>query len=213
MSVRYLLRLLIILAAIAFPVLAAGLTSPQPAEVVGLVHHTGPSPRPVIVYWPPTPAPGEAEPTPEPTPEPTVAPAEVRTPAPTAVATAVTTAPPTPRPTARPTAPPAATPAPTPVHTYDPEDVKRRVRSAWPGDGDEAIAVVDCETGGSFDPRMTSANGMYKGLWQFHQKTWERNGGTGDPRDASPEEQTRIAWNLYQKKGWEPWPSCRPDAA
>ncbi len=210
---RYLLRLTIIVAAMAFPLFAAGLTSPEPAEVVGLVQHTDANPEPVMLYWPPTPAPGEVEATPEPTPEPTAAPTAAPTAIPTAAPTAAPTSPPTARPTAPPTAaPPAATPAPTPAHTYDREDVKRRVRSAWPGNGDEAIAVVDCETGGSFDPRMTSANGMYKGLWQFHQQTWERNGGTGDPRDASPEEQTRIAWNLYEKQGWEPWPSCRPDA-
>lgn len=34
---------------------------------------------------------------------------------------------------------------------------------------------------------------------------WQSVGGTGDPRDASPEEQWMRAYMLYQRRGWQPW--------
>jgi hypothetical protein len=103
--------------------------------------------------------------------------------------------------------PPGATPKPGPA--YDKEDVKERIRASWPGeDPDKAVRVVDCETAGTFNPRMTSYNGQYYGLWQFDSETWHRHGGTGDPRDHTPEEQTRVAWKLFEARGWTPWPHC-----
>jgi uncharacterized protein YabE (DUF348 family) len=50
------------------------------------------------------------------------------------------------------------------------------------------------------------------GLFQFDQPTWESVGGTGNPGDASPEEQLKRAKMLYQQRGLEPW-LCAPAAS
>lgn len=43
------------------------------------------------------------------------------------------------------------------------------------------------------------------GLFQFDLPTWGSVGGTGNPLDASPEEQLLRAKLLYQQRGLEPW--------
>ncbi len=43
------------------------------------------------------------------------------------------------------------------------------------------------------------------GLFQFDLPTWESVGGSGNPGDASPEEQLTRAKILYQSRGLEPW--------
>ena len=43
------------------------------------------------------------------------------------------------------------------------------------------------------------------GLFQFDLPTWASVGGTGNPLDASPEEQLMRAKLLYQSRGLEPW--------
>lgn len=139
---------------------------------------------------------------PDPTPVPTRQPTPVPTPAPTPV--------PTPKPTPEPTPQPTAEPTSEPQNSYSKSEVKQQIRQAWKGDDDEAIEVVDCETGGSFDPTIHDSSGTYHGLWQFTLKTYRRSGGSGDPHNDSPAEQTRVAWNLYQQRGWDPWPACDP---
>jgi uncharacterized protein YabE (DUF348 family) len=49
------------------------------------------------------------------------------------------------------------------------------------------------------------------GLFQFDLATWQSVDGSGNPMDASPEEQLMRAKLLYQSRGLEPW-LCR-DAA
>jgi hypothetical protein len=66
--------------------------------------------------------------------------------------------------------------------------------------------VADCESG--LNSRATSPDGRYLGLWQMRRETWQSYGGSGDPRDHSPEEQTDVAWRLYQQRGWSPWAGC-----
>jgi len=67
-------------------------------------------------------------------------------------------------------------------------------------------ALAQCESGGN--PRAINPAGPYYGLYQFDLGTWQSNGGTGNPIDASPEEQTRVAYNLYLARGRAPWPVC-----
>ncbi len=43
------------------------------------------------------------------------------------------------------------------------------------------------------------------GLFQFDLPTWQSVGGSGNPGDASPEEQLKRAKLLYQQRGLEPW--------
>jgi hypothetical protein len=171
--------------------------------------------------------PGEAQPvdlvvmapTPSPTARATPAPtrAPVRTPPPVKLAAAkpsplphIT---PTPKPTPTPTPTPRPTPTPTPTptpessgRTYSRDEAKTGIRAGWGGDDEQAIRVADCESG--LNSRATSPDGRYLGLWQMRQETWQNYGGSGDPRDHSPQEQTVVAWRLYQQRGWSPWAGC-----
>ena len=46
-----------------------------------------------------------------------------------------------------------------------------------------------CEASGNY--RAVSPSGIYRGAYQFDQRTWESVGGSGDPIDAPPPEQDR----------------------
>jgi resuscitation-promoting factor RpfB len=67
-------------------------------------------------------------------------------------------------------------------------------------------ALADCESSGN--PKAVNPAGPYYGLYQFDVQTWQANGGSGIPTDASSAEQTRVANNLYQVRGSSPWPVC-----
>jgi uncharacterized protein YabE (DUF348 family) len=62
-----------------------------------------------------------------------------------------------------------------------------------------------CEAGGNY--AMNSGNGYY-GAYQFDLSTWQSNGGTGYPHEASPATQDAIAKALYARRGAQPWPVC-----
>jgi hypothetical protein len=66
--------------------------------------------------------------------------------------------------------------------------------------------IAQCESGG--DPTAVSADGQYRGKYQFDRATWERLGGTGDPAQASEAEQDRLAAKLLAERGTSPWPNC-----
>ncbi len=66
-------------------------------------------------------------------------------------------------------------------------------------------ALAKCESGGN--PRANNGN-KYFGLYQFSIRTWQSVGGSGNPADASPSEQTKRAKILQAKAGWGQWPSC-----
>ena len=65
--------------------------------------------------------------------------------------------------------------------------------------------LAQCESGGNWG--ISTGNGYYGGL-QFLQSTWEANGGSGNPANASREEQIRVAETLRSKAGFAPWPAC-----
>lgn len=67
-------------------------------------------------------------------------------------------------------------------------------------------ALAQCESGNN--PRAIGGGGLYRGLYQFRISTWQGVGGTGDPIDASREEQTYRAKLLYLRSGRAPWPHC-----
>jgi transglycosylase-like protein len=91
--------------------------------------------------------------------------------------------------------------------TFDVDRVKRQISRAWEGNDRKAIRVAECES--SLNPKATSPDGKYLGLWQFSKATWNDYGGPGDdPRDVGAYKQTVVAWALYQDRGWDPWPSC-----
>jgi len=66
-------------------------------------------------------------------------------------------------------------------------------------------AVAECESGGNWS--IETGNG-YSGGLQFKQSTWEANGGSGNPANASKAEQIRVAENVRQSQGMGAWPVC-----
>jgi hypothetical protein len=61
-----------------------------------------------------------------------------------------------------------------------------------------------CEASGNY----RATNGIYRGAYQFDQRTWNGIGGSGDPAAASPAEQDYRAQILYNQRGAQPWPVC-----
>src|SRR5687767_5331461 len=66
-------------------------------------------------------------------------------------------------------------------------------------------AIAACESGG--DPTAVNAAGYY-GKYQFDEATWASVGGSGNPAEASEEEQDYRAAILYSRAGSSPWPVC-----
>jgi uncharacterized protein YabE (DUF348 family) len=54
-------------------------------------------------------------------------------------------------------------------------------------------------------PRAVDPTGTYFGLFQFDLSTWRSVGGSGNPIDASPQEQLLRAKELYLARGLQPW--------
>jgi hypothetical protein len=67
-------------------------------------------------------------------------------------------------------------------------------------------SIAACESGG--DPTIVSADGSYRGKYQFSYGTWASVGGSGDPAAASESEQDYRAALLYVRSGSSPWPVC-----
>ena len=67
-------------------------------------------------------------------------------------------------------------------------------------------AIAACESGG--DPGAVSADGSYRGKYQFDYGTWASVGGAGDPAAAPEYEQDRRAAMLYGRTGGSAWPIC-----
>ena len=67
-------------------------------------------------------------------------------------------------------------------------------------------AIAACESGGN--PRAVSADGAYRGKYQFSYATWAAVGGSGDPAAASEAEQDMRAATLYARAGAGQWPHC-----
>jgi hypothetical protein len=66
--------------------------------------------------------------------------------------------------------------------------------------------IAQCESGGN--PTAISADGRYRGKYQFTRATWRAMGGTGDPAAAPESEQDQRAAALLARDGTSPWPVC-----
>jgi hypothetical protein len=79
--------------------------------------------------------------------------------------------------------------------------------TASAGSGSATLAkIARCESGG--DPSAVSADGRYRGKYQFTRATWRAMGGSGDPAAAPEAEQDRRAAALLAAQGTAPWPAC-----
>jgi len=66
--------------------------------------------------------------------------------------------------------------------------------------------IAQCESGG--DPSAVSSDGQYRGKYQFTRETWNGLGGAGDPAQAPEAEQDRLAQQLLEQSGTDPWAGC-----
>lgn len=76
--------------------------------------------------------------------------------------------------------------------------------AGFDGSFDAALARLrSCE--GSYS--SNTGNGYY-GAYQFDIGTWGGYGGYANAAQAPPAAQDQKAWETYQSRGWQPWPSC-----
>ncbi|HEY8525224.1 MAG TPA: transglycosylase family protein [Acidimicrobiales bacterium] len=102
---------------------------------------------------------------------------------------------------------PASAPAeaPEPAAEPAPEPEPAPAPTASSGGGTVWDRLAQCESGGNWS--INTGNGYYGGL-QFSQESWNAAGGSGNPANASREEQIRVAENLLNMQGWGAWPAC-----
>lgn len=86
-----------------------------------------------------------------------------------------------------------ATPTPTPITIIDSNS-----NNVW-----EKLA--QCEARGNWS--IDTGNGYYGGL-QFNMSAWNGAGGTGNPAQASKDEQIMRGKILQERRGWSPWSNC-----
>jgi len=84
------------------------------------------------------------------------------------------------------------------------EIVGTKMANTFSGDFAGALARLrSCE--GSYT--ANTGNGYY-GAYQYDTSTWANYGGYANASLAPPAVQDEKAWLTYQKRGWQPWPSC-----
>lgn len=83
---------------------------------------------------------------------------------------------------------------------------RRNLADAAADPAAELAKIAQCESGG--DPTVVSADGQYRGKYQFTRATWQAMGGTGDPAKAPEAVQDALAAKLYAASGTAPWPNC-----
>jgi predicted nucleic acid-binding Zn-ribbon protein len=74
---------------------------------------------------------------------------------------------------------------------------------SWFGDWAIPQAIVMCESGGDWGAVNPSSGAG--GAYQIMPSTWSSYGGSGSPEDASPEEQGRIAAQIWADSGSAAW--------
>ena len=78
------------------------------------------------------------------------------------------------------------------------------IKAMLGGPGSKWYQVAECES--QFNPRaVNQSNNAHFGLFQFKLQTWQSMGGSGNPVDASPQEQFQRAKKLQAQDGWGQW--------
>ncbi|MDQ1531269.1 MAG: resuscitation-promoting factor RpfA, partial [Microbacteriaceae bacterium] len=70
-------------------------------------------------------------------------------------------------------------------------------------------AVAQCESSGNWH---TDTGNGYGGGLQFTNSTWHAFGGSGEPEDASREQQIQVAEKVKGSQGMGAWPVCSKKA-
>ncbi|HMH70601.1 MAG TPA: G5 domain-containing protein [Candidatus Saccharimonadales bacterium] len=87
------------------------------------------------------------------------------------------------------------------------EVIGTKMSNTFSGDFGGALARLrSCESGGNY---ANTKNPKYRGAYQYDYSTWANYGGFYDPADAPASVQDQKAWETYQRRGWQPWPSCK----
>jgi hypothetical protein len=95
----------------------------------------------------------------------------------------------------------AAAPAPVRAPVPAPAPAPAASGGGWTGPW---ACIARYESGGN--PAANTGNGFYGGL-QFTLGTWQANGGTGNPANASIAQQEAVANNVLASQGWGAWPN------
>jgi resuscitation-promoting factor RpfB len=74
------------------------------------------------------------------------------------------------------------------------------------GTSSELQKIAQCESSGN--PAAVSADGTYRGKYQFSRETWRELGGSGDPASAPESVQDQMAAKLLRTQGPSAWPNC-----
>lgn len=150
----------------------------------------------------------DRSPEPTPTPVPTLAPAPMPQPTPTPQPQSTSTPTPAPQPTPTRTTSPESN-----DDTNDDETGDDNGSSSGGPTGAQWVALRSCESGGNYS--ILNPNGLYRGAYQFSQSTWDWVAGAHypalvgvDPAQASPADQDKMAFKLYEIGGWQHWPVC-----
>ena len=78
------------------------------------------------------------------------------------------------------------------------------IKAMLGGPGSKWYQIAECES--NFNPRaVNQSNNAHFGLFQFKLQTWQSMGGSGNPVDASPQEQFQRAKKLQAQEGWGQW--------
>lgn len=78
------------------------------------------------------------------------------------------------------------------------------IKAMLGGPGSKWYQIAECES--NFNPRaVNQSNNAHFGLFQFKLQTWQNMGGSGNPIDASPQEQFDRAKKLQAEAGWGQW--------
>lgn len=109
--------------------------------------------------------------------------------------------------------------APAPKNPAAPQPLPKgavidQIIALWPGNDADAIKVIGCETGGTFNPRAVSRTHDY-GLMQLNRRTWrdefegEWGFGAWEPNVFDVSKNLAAGWKIYSASGWRPWVCSR----
>ncbi len=100
---------------------------------------------------------------------------------------------------------PSITPSPTVTPAPTSAPALAAAVSVDPGDNAIWEKLADCESHQNWS--IDTGNGYYGGL-QFSQGAWNSVGGSGNPAQASKDEQIMRGKMLQSQRGWGPWGGC-----
>lgn len=100
---------------------------------------------------------------------------------------------------------PTLSPTAIPTPTLQPTQIPTPVAKVDSNSDEIWDKIADCESHKNW--KINTGNGYYGGL-QFSLGAWQSVGGSGNPSDASREEQIEKGKKLQSARGWGVWGEC-----